>query len=160
MIPKPQPREPQACPICRRTFRAPKALLRHVLKCKPKGTNRLHDTAKKTRGGDYLFDSRLERRLFEQLRLRELAGELSQITVKPNVRITKSKILVIPDFSAIDTATGELRYHEAKGFRSEVWLLKMRLWRQYGPAPIDVYVAGSNGPVFSETIAPGGEGEE
>lgn len=130
------------------------------MKCKPKGTNRLHDTAKKSRGGDYLFDSRLERRLFEQLRLRELAGELSEITVKPNVRITKSKILCIPDFSAVDTATGQLRYHEAKGFRSEVWRIKMRLWRNYGPAPIDVYVAGSNGPVFAETIDTTGDDDE
>lgn len=115
--------------------------------------NRLGSRAKKIRGADYLFDSRLEGRLFDLLKLRERAGELVDIRVKPNVRITDARILVIPDFSAIDAASGALRYHEAKGFRTEVWLLKMRLWRAYGPAHIDVYIAGTGGdPVLAETI--------
>lgn len=151
-FPKPTARPKQNCPRCEKPFRSPNALYRHALKCRAGAPNRFGSTAKKSRQADYLFDSGLERDLYNLLKLRERVGELRDIKVKPNVRITEAGILVIPDFSAVETKTDQLRYHEAKGCVTEVWLLKMRLWRCYGPAPIDVYVASSRGPAFWKTI--------
>lgn len=108
----------------------------------------------KTSAGGFSFDSKAEASLYAILRLREAAGEISDIAVKPNVHLTDAKILCIPDFSYIDATSGSTIYAEMKGFETPVWRIKRRLWKFYGPGPLEVYMGSYKNPTLRETIIP------
>lgn len=85
------------------------------------------------------FASGFEGDLYSYLSFLVKAGELSGLRSQVNVRLTRAEILMIPDFAAIETKTGKLIYFEAKGFETDVWRIKKRLWKVYGPAPLRIY---------------------
>lgn len=116
--------------------------------------NRLGSVATKTKLGGFTFDSKFEGSLYMYLQLLEKGGEIRDMRVKPNVRITDAKILMIPDFSAFHPDLNETVYHEAKGFETEVWLLKKRLWRHYGPGRLRVYKGSAKSFTMVEEIIP------
>lgn len=92
--------------------------------------------------------------MFDYLKILELGGEVSDIKCQQHIRLTRANIVYIADFSAIETKTGQLVYYEFKGYETEMWLLKKRLYRHYGPAPLRIFVQGYNGPRFKEEIIP------
>lgn len=106
-----------------------------------------------TRGGRS-FASKLESALHRQLELLEQAGALRDLKCQPHVFLTEARIEMIPDFSAIDTRTGELVYFEAKGFETDVWRIKRKLWKYYGPGKLEVYKGSASRLVLHETIIP------
>lgn len=109
---------------------------------------------KKQRRGGRSFDSKLEANVFEMLRLRELAGEITEIKQQVNVHLTKARILYKPDYSYIDCETQETIYVEAKGFETPVWRIKRRLWKCYGPGPLMVYRGANQNFFLKETLIP------
>lgn len=95
---------------------------------------------KKTRhSSGYLFDSRLESDVYAFIVLLEKCKKLKDIKVKPNIFLTEARIRMIPDFAAAECESGKLIYIEAKGFETEVYLLKRKLWKFYGPGELHVY---------------------
>ena len=80
----------------------------------------------------YSFASTLERQLFDLLKLKELAGTVSDIKVQQTVNLTAAKIRYIADFSVIDNELKETVLWEAKGFQTPEWRLKKRLYEHYG----------------------------
>lgn len=108
---------------------------------------------KKTNKSGYSFDSKLEVAVYEMLVLQLKAGELKEIRVKPNVRLTDAKILAIPDFMVTNKDDTE-SYVEAKGYETDVWRIKRRLWKHYGPGPLLVYKGTYKKPFLHETIVP------
>jgi hypothetical protein len=100
------------------------------------------------------FGSKLEANLFELLLLRERAGEIKELKQQVRVPLTKAEIVYIPDFSYILTATEIKEYAEAKGFETDAWRIKRRLWMHYGPGTLKVYKARGTTPFLFETIVP------
>ena len=83
-------------------------------------------------------------------------GELSDLKEQPNIFLTRAKIRMIPDFSAIDVKTKETVYFEAKGFETERWLVCKKLWKVYGPGKLCVYRGSWKRPFLAEEIVPSG----
>lgn len=102
------------------------------------------------------FASGLERDLYAHLRLLEKGGEVSDIKCQPHVFLTDARIEMIPDYSATCLRVNELVYWEAKGFETDVWRIKRKLWTVYGPGRLRVY-KGRGGVVnmFEEIIPKG-----
>jgi hypothetical protein len=115
---------------------------------------------KKVEHHGYRFDSQLERALFDQLKLRERAGEIKDLQAQDTVYLTDARIMMKPDFAYTDCATGAREWAEAKGFETTDYRIKRRLWKFYGPGPLHVYGGSASRLVFKETILPkGGECE-
>ncbi len=98
---------------------------------------------KKTSRAGYSFASRAEGELFDYLKLLEAAGELRDIQPQDNVHLTEARILYIADFKAFDVKQNRDVWYEFKGFETDVWRIKRRLWKHYGPGPLRVFMKNS-----------------
>ena len=108
--------------------------------------------AKKVEYAGYSFSSGLERSLFEWLKLREANGEIKDIKCQESVYMTNARILYKPDFSYVDVVTNEKIFAESKGFETDVWRIKRRLWAFYGEGKLEVYKGKSGNFYLHETI--------
>lgn len=101
----------------------------------------------------YSFASGLEKDTYLHLKMLKAAGEISEIRCQVTINITKY-VRWRPDFECIDKE-GNKFYAEAKGFETEVWLLKKKLFKEFGEHPLYVYVRqGKNSLTIKETIFP------
>lgn len=78
------------------------------------------------------FHSKLERSVYELLKLREKAKELEVIQCQYSCTTSRAKIRFIPDFLCKDLNTGEFFLVEAKGFEAERWPIVKKLFNSYG----------------------------
>lgn len=102
----------------------------------------------------YTFDSGLERDVY--LMLKD-SPDYTEVQVKDHVYLTRARILLIADFK-ITELSGAERWIEAKGFETPEWRIKRRLWKHYGPGPLEIWKRqGKKGLVLHETIIPVGE---
>jgi hypothetical protein len=115
-----------------------------------KGKNKFG--AKRSERMGMSFASAQEAALYEMLRLRELAGEISDLCAQVSVYLSEARILYKPDFSFIER--GERAWAEQKGFETPSWRIKRRLWAFYGPGELRVYKG--NPPTLAEVITPRG----
>jgi hypothetical protein len=93
--------------------------------------------AKKSRAYGYTWDSLFERRHADDLEVRRLAGEIRSWSRGPRIVLVpaptaRESITYTPDFRVVHP-DGRVEYHETKGKVTEVWGIKKRLWRAYGP---------------------------
>jgi hypothetical protein len=103
------------------------------------------------------FDSKLEAALFQQLKLQEKAGEISELQHQPGtVFLSLARIQYRPDFRFKDNASGEIQYAESKGFPNDKWPLKKKLWEYYGPGKLYIYQGSATNLKLTETIEPRG----
>lgn len=104
------------------------------------------------------YASGLERDVFCLLQLLEKAGEVKDIRQQESVYLTAARIQYIVDFSLWDLKLNEKVWVEAKGFSTDVWKIKCRLWQAgYGPGRLHIYRASkSKGgtPWLSDEILP------
>ncbi|TXH43498.1 MAG: DUF1064 domain-containing protein, partial [Desulfurellales bacterium] len=100
------------------------------------------------------FDSQLEAAIHQMLLLRERAGEIKNIRSQVTLRLTLAKIGYRVDFVATDCKTGLDFGIEAKGFPTEVWNIKKRLYRFYGPFRLEIWTGSHNNPKLTEIIVP------
>ena len=108
---------------------------------------------KKVSRAGYSFASKAEARLFDYLKLREKAGEISDLKTQPQVYLTKARILFKPDFSF--TENGKTVYAEMKGFETAIWRIKRRLWKAgYGPGRLQVFRPRKHDVWMSDEIIP------
>lgn len=100
--------------------------------------------------------SKLENAVFEILKKREASGEISDIKEQQPVvlqggkRITRITWKI--DFSFIETKTNSLAYAEAKGFATDVYKLKLKMFRANPPAPLEIWKGSYSRPVLAERI--------
>lgn len=116
--------------------------------------------AKATTIAGYSFQSKGEAKLFELLKLRELAGEISDIQVQDHVYLTRARILYIPDFKFFDHGLGDFSWAEFKGIELPQYRIKRRLWMHYGPGILTVWKENRQGLFVHETIKPKGKSDE
>lgn len=109
---------------------------------------------KKTVIDGHAFSSKLEGAVYQLLKLREKAGELELVKLQGLTYLTRSRILYKPDFECIDNATGRHFWVEAKGAITPVWMIKKRLWKNYGPGRLEVWKGTSVRPILDEIIIP------
>lgn len=110
--------------------------------------------AQKTDDG---FPSKLESAVHQLLVIREKAGEIRNICRQVRVELTRSAIATKIDFSFIDVHTEEQIFCEAKGIKTERYRLIEKLWRCYGPGPLQVWGGNYKKPQLMNTIVPGAE---
>lgn len=109
---------------------------------------------KKCEADGYTFSSQLERSVYYCLRLRERAGLIRLDMLQDSVKMTDAKILYRPDFRIIVLKTNETRWVEAKGKSTATWSIKLRLWKCYGPGPLEIWTGTADRPNFKELIIP------
>lgn len=99
------------------------------------------------------FSSKLENAVHEILLLREKAGEISDIKCQQSVKLTEAQISYRTDFSFV-TKDNKTCWVEAKGYEGETWRLKKKLWKYYGPGPLEIYKGSFTKPFLDEVIIP------
>lgn len=101
------------------------------------------------------FDSQLEKALHSLLALRERGGEIRALAHHPGtVFLSDARIQYRPDFRFEICATGEVAYAESKGFETDAWRIKRKLWMSYGPGKLEIYKGTARRLTLAETIVP------
>jgi hypothetical protein len=75
------------------------------------------------------------------------------IQCQDHIYLTDARILYIPDFKCAD-ADGKIYWVEAKGLETDVYRIKRRLWKHYGPGQLHVYKGTAARPFLHEIIHP------
>ena len=109
---------------------------------------------KKTVHAGMSFASKGEADCYDYLVNLNKAGEIGEIACQVHVYLTDAAIDLIVDFAAEEFNTSQLVYHEYKGYETDVWRIKRRLWKYYGPGRLYVYKKNSRGIYLHETITP------
>jgi hypothetical protein len=102
------------------------------------------------------FHSRLEAAVYGILKLREKAGEIELLQCQDHLYLSAARIGYIPDFKCKDLKTGNPFWAEAKGFADSRWPTVKKLYKFYGPGPLQIYTGTWRNPVLSEVIVPKG----
>lgn len=100
------------------------------------------------------FASKLEAAVYQELKLLEKAQIIRDIKVQDHVYLTRARILYIADFKAWDIINNRNVWYEAKGFSTDVWAIKKRLWKCYGPGPLHIYKGSYRKPILTESVIP------
>jgi hypothetical protein len=107
--------------------------------------------AQRTKISGYSFASKIEAQRFAELELLKRAGEVLEIQVQPQVRLSAAEIVYKPDF-LVTWANGEKIWEEVKGFETPEWRIKRRLWLAYGPGKLRVFRARGGRLVMTEEL--------
>lgn len=102
------------------------------------------------------FDSKLEACLYLYLKAEVDQGRLELLRCKEHVFLTAARIEMIPDFCAFDCTLQQEVYYEAKGFETDVWFIKKKLWHYYGPARLRIFKGNAQRFRMVEEIIPKG----
>lgn len=100
--------------------------------------------------------SKFENAVYEILKEREAAGEIRDIkeqcpvVLQGGKRVTRIAWKI--DFSFIECYSGELVYAEAKGFETDVYRIKLKMFRFNPPAKLEIYKGHYSDPKLVETI--------
>ena len=87
----------------------------------------------------YTFDSKKEARRYGELKLLVRAGKIKDLVLQPKFELiptirteteTLRKVSYIADFKYIDLESGKVIVEDVKGFKTDVYLLKKRLFLQ------------------------------
>ena len=119
---------------------------------KRKGTEKKFSNEKVSLDG-YSFGSKLEASVYQILKLRIHAGEIKTIQVQDHIYLTDARIGYVVDFKCT-LANGVFLWIEAKGFPNDRWPMKKKLWKHYGPGPLEIWTGSYTRPALSETIVP------
>lgn len=105
------------------------------------------------------FGSKLEAAVYQILKLREKAGEISDIQLQDTVTL-KSKCEACGDgpvrwkvdFSFIKNSTGQREYAEAKGVHTSTFRKQLRLWKSNPPTRLEIWKGSYESPRLVEII--------
>lgn len=105
----------------------------------PRGRTRNKYGAKPSDG----FPSKLEAAVYHLLKLRERAGEIDDIKRQQTVVLQEGsrdeRITYRVDFSYYCKKNQTTVWVEAKGVATDVWKMKVKLWRIHGPGRLEIY---------------------
>lgn len=100
------------------------------------------------------FQSNGEANCYLWLEHLQTLGEITELQTQVSCHLTLARILYIADFKFFDCKTGEWVYGDFKGFETDVWRIKRRLWKYYGLGPLRVYKGTKGGITLTEEIRP------
>lgn len=110
--------------------------------------------SKRVQHEGFSFASQLEAAVYQHLKIREKCGEIKDIQNQDHVYLTNARICYIPDFKFFDCTSNEFAWAEAKGFETDVWKIKKRLWQHYGPGRLEIYKGSAKKIKLFETVIP------
>lgn len=120
---------------------------------KRKFNNKFNNTKEKAYG--YSFDSKFERAVFEYLMTLQKSGVIKNLMHHPGtVYLTDSKIGYRPDFSWFNIELNREEWGEAKGMETEVYRIKKKLWKNYGPGVLIIYKGNAKRFYEDEIVMP------
>lgn len=100
--------------------------------------------------------SKLEARVHEILRVREANGEIEDIKKQFPIILQDgkrdTKITWVVDFAYTVVATGLTEIVEAKGFETDVFRLKLKLYRARRPYALEIWKGSYRSPRLVERI--------
>ena len=99
-------------------------------------------------GSSIIFDSKLEASVY--FYLKNILKVKSLVHHPGTIFLTDARIQYRPDFSFKENNV--LCFAEAKGFATDTWKLKKRLWKFYGPADLLIFGGRSTKVILKETI--------
>lgn len=111
-------------------------------------------------GAGSAFPSRLEAAVyahFALLQKAELIQNLERypsVLLKPACKECKAKAIRYKVDMCYQDKQGVTRYVEAKGAECRTWLRNKRLWKDYGPGPLEVWKGDWKRPRLVEIIEP------
>lgn len=82
------------------------------------------------------------------------------VNAEDSIYLTKARILYIADFKVKDLETDEIFHVESKGYNTDVWAIKRRLWVWYGPNKLLIFKGTHLRPYLDETIIPKDDHED
>lgn len=85
--------------------------------------------------------------------IRRASGEIRDIRCQTTVRLSEETSWKI-DFAFCDIKTESLRFAEAKGVETGDYLRKLKLYRERGPAPLEIWKGRWQKPFLKETVVP------
>lgn len=97
--------------------------------------------------------SKLEAAVYQILLLREKSGEISDITKQTRVHLGCG-IYWRVDFSFCVNAAGCRVWAEAKGVKGERYRICLKLWRDHGPGPLEIWEGHYSKPYLKEIVIP------
>jgi len=116
-----------------------------------KGNARRHKYGNAIAGG-----SKLEESVYQLLALREKAGEIEDLKRQSTVVLQDGprnvRITWRIDFEWVNKATGETEYGEAKGVETEVYKLKLKLFRKNPPGRLEIWKGHHTRPRLVEVV--------
>lgn len=101
----------------------------------------------------YSFGSKLEASVYQMLKLRIAAKEIQSIQVQDHIYLTDARIGYVADFKCT-LPDGSFLWVEAKGYANDRWPMKKKLYKFYGPGPLEIWGGVWQRPVLMETIIP------
>jgi len=102
------------------------------------------------------FTSKGEHDCYQMLKLREKAGEITDIECQVTSELTAG-ITHKTDFKVWDRTIHEFVFIEFKGFEDHRWLLIKKLWKVYGPGRLQIYKGKGLRMILVEEIIPSGK---
>lgn len=100
------------------------------------------------------FDSKLENYVYGDLLLlqKDPKNKIKEIQRQKTIQLLPG-IAYRADFKIV-LSDDSFYIVEAKGFETEVWLLKKKIYKVFGPAPLEVWKGSKSGRRIVETIIP------
>lgn len=81
-------------------------------------------------------------------------GEIENLECQKTIYLTEARIGYRADFSFRDLRKGYDSFAESKGFETEGWLIKLKLYRTYGPGPLWIFRGSHKAPKLDEIVLP------
>jgi len=100
------------------------------------------------------FPSKLEASVYQLLLLREKMGDITSIQCQKKFLLTKATISWKVDFYFYDRIARKYVAAEAKGIETSDYRIKVKLWKYYGPCPLEIWKGTYQKPVLREVIIP------
>ena len=100
------------------------------------------------------YDSKSESALHDLLLLEEKAGLIKNIRQQQTIYLTEARIGMRPDFTVWDKEFNQDVFAEFKGFETDAWLIKLKLYRVYGDRPMKIYRGTPKNVYLAETVLP------
>lgn len=99
------------------------------------------------------FGSKLEAAVYQILKLRIAAKEIQTIQVQDHIYLSDARIGYVADFKCT-LSDGSFLWVEAKGYANDRWPMKKKLYKFYGPGPLEIWTGTYHRPVLTEIIIP------
>lgn len=102
------------------------------------------------------FPSKLEAAVYQKLKDREFLGEIKDIKRQQSIVLQEGdklkRIAIKIDFTFVNRLTGKTWAVEAKGVSTGEWRLKLKLWRDKMPMPLELWKGHWQNPKLVEVI--------
>ncbi len=112
--------------------------------------------AKRTRlaGEEKSFPSKLEAKVYAYCKMREQLGQIEGLVRYASVSLSAAGIKYKPDARAIYSDTKQEFWIEAKGAVTERFRMIIKLWKAFGPGPLEIWKENRRGIYLADTVIP------